>query len=644
MAIHWKIPFKSLTAGTDYTVNVYDSAFTGTPVVLYGAANPFETQEDDDEDPFTPVRTQSGYLRIVDTGEDASGNAFDWREMVPVRTTDRPVTLTDGGGTVLWAGYLQPQNFSSTLYGGVQEREFPVMCRLAALQGINVAGTPRTMENFAYMIREMFEALGHPAAVSAYRFHGENVPDALLKRLDRSNFVDSDGSRCSYFSALEDICRFFGWTARTLGRGVVFTAQDATYYYQFSPSEFDAEASGTSSGGGGSIISATLQGDIFRSTALDDTYIQGYKRVTVHADARPLGDTLFECFPSDVEDTLRDGGWQAIEHDDGYSWQSTNDATEVSCDDFEGEVSSSSYASFNLVFDYGSATTESGMRDVIRMKTFYVEGRAAYVTLASRMAHTFGNCRIGLAGTLYRGPKVLDAGAWTYGYVRIGIGASRDSALWLDTNRAVPQWSSSEVDIPVRWSGGSNTMELGILTTAGSDLDHRTWVENVICPYPGEGFVFIDLLGPLYMTGSHPYDIAGFAVKVKGYTRRDVPTWEGIGPTEAVSEKDYEASNSSRFEQDYDVDLIFATYKYTVFGSGRLLGSFLFDDEPEQGLADRIAAYWATSKRRLVIDIAAAALPSAPLDTMMTIAGSTMRATAIGRTWRDDVVRLTLTE
>ena len=98
MAIHWKIPFKSLRTGTVYMVNVYDANFSGTAVTLKGGADPFTTDENDDDDVFTPARTQSGYLRIVDDGRDANGNVLSAANSVdallPSTDTDRPVTLT----------------------------------------------------------------------------------------------------------------------------------------------------------------------------------------------------------------------------------------------------------------------------------------------------------------------------------------------------------------------------------------------------------------------------------------------------------------------------------------------------------------------------------------------------------------------
>ena len=132
MAKNYTITFKSLRAGTTYVVNI--GGGTGTPVPLMGGAQPFTTQESDDEDMFCPIRTQSGYLRIIDNGKDAVGSAFDWKDLIPATDTSRPVTLT-ANGTVVWQGFMQAQDFGSVLYGNPQEREFPV-------QGlINVVGT-----------------------------------------------------------------------------------------------------------------------------------------------------------------------------------------------------------------------------------------------------------------------------------------------------------------------------------------------------------------------------------------------------------------------------------------------------------------------------------------------------------------------
>jgi hypothetical protein len=119
MAIHWQIPFASLRTGTIYTVNVYDASYSGSPIVLKGGAAPFTTQEDGDDDPFSPIRIQTGSICIIDDGFAADGvTPFDWKQLVPTVATERPVTLThvENNTTVVdWQGFIQSQDFSGTL-------------------------------------------------------------------------------------------------------------------------------------------------------------------------------------------------------------------------------------------------------------------------------------------------------------------------------------------------------------------------------------------------------------------------------------------------------------------------------------------------------------------------------------------------
>ena len=75
MAKNYTVQFMSLRTAVVYTVSV--GGGTGAAIHLKGGAQPFTTQEANDEDMFTPIRTQSGYLRIVDDGRDANGNALE---------------------------------------------------------------------------------------------------------------------------------------------------------------------------------------------------------------------------------------------------------------------------------------------------------------------------------------------------------------------------------------------------------------------------------------------------------------------------------------------------------------------------------------------------------------------------------------
>ena len=162
MAKNYKIRFVSLRAGTTYDLNI--GGGSGTAVQLSGGAQPFTTQEEGSEDMFTNIRTQTGYFRIVDNARDYDGNVIDatagqdwWKDLIPATNSDRPVTLTVGN-TVVWQGFMQSQTFSGQLYGNPQEREFPVICPLGVLAGVDIdfnAG----LKNFAYLLKTVCDTI-----------------------------------------------------------------------------------------------------------------------------------------------------------------------------------------------------------------------------------------------------------------------------------------------------------------------------------------------------------------------------------------------------------------------------------------------------------------------------------------------------
>ena len=125
MAVHWKISFKSFL-GTDYVVEIYDSSFSGTAVSLTGAASPFSTTEDNSEDMFVPIRSQSGYIRfIVESASIVTA-------IQPVKSTDRPVVLKSGN-TIKWVGFLRPEMYSQPWDTPPYEIEMPLMSVMQAL-------------------------------------------------------------------------------------------------------------------------------------------------------------------------------------------------------------------------------------------------------------------------------------------------------------------------------------------------------------------------------------------------------------------------------------------------------------------------------------------------------------------------------
>ena len=59
MNIKWQVKFKTLRGRRTLTVSIYDLTYTGQPILLKGGEEPFVTEESSDDDPFTPIRTQT---------------------------------------------------------------------------------------------------------------------------------------------------------------------------------------------------------------------------------------------------------------------------------------------------------------------------------------------------------------------------------------------------------------------------------------------------------------------------------------------------------------------------------------------------------------------------------------------------------
>ena len=236
MAIHWQVKFKSLRADRLYTVSIYDDAYPGsTPIQLKGAADPFYTQEDDDDNIFTPIRTQSGYIRIIDDG------GIDWRDIIPSTDTARPVTLThvENNQTVTdWIGFIQAQNFGYTLFEIPVERELPVQCPLTVVSGIDINYTQTTIQNFASLLKTIVDSI--PVTSRPTRFFFQGGADAqswLLKRIDWRNFTSLDDdnnieAKYSMQECLEKMCQFWGWTVRIKGNILYFVSIKTVIFVQ----------------------------------------------------------------------------------------------------------------------------------------------------------------------------------------------------------------------------------------------------------------------------------------------------------------------------------------------------------------------------------------------------------------------------
>lgn len=307
MAYYWTIPFADIEGNT-FTIKILNSGASWDRELM-GAAVPFVTQEDDNDDMFMPVRGQSGYIRIVDMGEDADGNTFDWRDLIPDEDTEKPVFLYNSSNTLVWCGFMKPETFQGEFEMMPQEREFPVMSPLDALEALEFRpGTDDTI-SIAGILEKIFSSLSdYINVIDYFYFQGTDaitdysVTTWLYYRVATGLFTDADDDgntiyKYNCLEVLQYVCQFFGWTCRMNGPDIWFVspAQDIAsngfmmvdlqdlYYIE---TQYTVQCYPYS------FISVALYNS-FKSKNNTETYIPGLRKVTVTEDVDKI-DTVFE--------------------------------------------------------------------------------------------------------------------------------------------------------------------------------------------------------------------------------------------------------------------------------------------------------------------------------------------------------------
>lgn len=689
MAKNYTITFKSLRAGTTYIVNI--GGGTGTPVQLKAGANPFITQEDDDDDMFTPIRTQSGYLRIVDDGYAADGvTAFDWKDLIPATDISRPVTLTaipagQATGTVKWQGFMQAQDFGSTLYGNPQEREFPIQCVLTVTQGTDINYQQTGIQNFAYLLKQIVDAI--PSAQRPTDFYIQGGSDAqswLLKKIDWQNYVseDADGNLTACFNCydcLEDMCAFWGWTARTKGTAMYLTCADdsaETNWLHLTYANLTTMASGTTAGTTSDTftttnLDTTNSGDIFASTGNDDYVQRGPMKATVSGDGNTADTNIIDYPPSFVLDAMLYPAKYGITPNTEYEyygevgtirWQSTFMTNIISFP--SGNVKSafmegsavSGKASFASVTTakVGTTTTQFGIEDtpVIRINKTYEAG-VVLASLATTFEHSFKGGIMRLHGNVFvKGQKFTDPNDVGVGkkhmYIRLGIGATRNSAVWYDGDNT---WGSTPVSFKV--NVGSNE-SLFYRSDNGKENININGVGRIFIDFMGSDDT--DLVDGSYSGGGteeRRFFITDFALEYVHLRENADPRRKPLEMKNDASAS-YVSSNNNKSGIEWNRDTIYVTMNLMKPGYGIIMNTDYALAEsanfngtsarPEQHLANRVTDYWQTSKRRIATELRANVIPDITPCHKVVLDGMTAYPIAISRDWWNDIMTLTILE
>ena len=683
MAKNYSISFMSLRARTVYTVNV--GGGSGAAVPLKGGAQPFTTQESDDDDPFCPIRTQTGYLRIVDDGRDANGNELEanwWKDLIPATGTSRPVTLThsEGGQTIVdWQGFLQAQTFSGALYGNPQEREFPVQCVLSSLSKYDIPTNETALRNFAYLLRLFITSSGITVNQIIVQ-GGADAQQWMLAMVDWRNFMNTGKqtytAKYKFYDILEDICRFWGWTCRTWRQNIYLTCADDTAeqsYLTLTMAQLETMAGGTAAGTvTSSIPSVALSGDIFASTQNDDIQVRGYSKATVKADANK-NTTIFEFAPQSVVDTMEASGYTWVTESGDYGYFTTQEINSFTSNSLVGGSSGNgAYARRQL---FGEETNgEANIIDAMLFKTWadinvhsssdvdnWTFG-TPYITLETVFQTAFSSGALKLTGTPFNGSEQLVfSGEPRVFAACIGIGQSRASAKWLHLNNSPfeLEWISTKKMVfisldfaPTLWIC-QPVATLGYIYMIWHLFDKIPVADNLY------GYLYIDIFGTMNyagmkITNNGIWQLANLKVE---YTRDKIEvTSHGAYKItkDRNTTKEYTAENQNANQDKWNADCIFASDNDMEYGYGLMLkcnGEYLktapyggVQEIPEQHVANRVAAYGATSKRQFMLEVRQNAISQITPINKVSFESTSCQPVSIGHDWRDDVVQLKMIE
>lgn len=659
------------------TVNIYDSTFSGEAMVLTGAAEPFETQEEGGDDIFTPVRLQSGYLRIVDNGFAADGvTAFNWRDFIPTTDTDRPVTLTDANDNVLWQGFMQAQNFGATLFGNPQTREFPIQCGLSVTQGVDINFSQKEIKNFAYLIKQIVDAIPSTCRPTHIMVQGDAFI-CLPKTIDWQLFVDEDEdntaiAKYKVYECLEEMCKFWGWTARTAGQTLYLLCPDdasVPYTFTFTYDQLSTLADNGSVAITPHAYTSVAIADGFADNANKDYQMRGASKATFDINNDSNKDVI-EMFDHRLELAMEENGWTyGITFGSTYIAK-TGDIYNVDRVGFFASVTTSqladSPASFNMIKKYGGTGVGYGEAfNVIMFKRSYVSGGPPYLSMQTKYMHSFSAGFFRFLGDTYLGAEKYEQGDFYAGdydvYVKLGVGATRSSAKWWNGR----EWVDSEVMF--RLSLGNKKPELFSRYRTGSGWDLAIEDVSIINTGTLYGYVFLDFYGSDNMPetdGQRAFNIGNFRIEyVKNNTvvKNQYPNsgWYDIVDKE-IARKPYKSENDNAIFNEYNVESIFSSDDQSEPSFGIVLnadGSYLSaipyagtDAHPEQHFIDRVTSYWSASKRKIEANLlthdgsAATNATNVTPGTMVEIDGTKLHPVAIDRKWRDDVMSLVCME
>ena len=236
MVVRWQIIFKTLTqrgVSKRLTLQVYDASATKADEVinLLGAPEPISTGENSDDDYYSPIRTQSGYIRFVCQDTRVLG------DIMPSNSTDRPVILRSEDGNILWAGFLSGEQFSQPWQPTPYVIDLPVKGIMETMKGVDFIqddGITSLSSLISLISSHLPYSIGvvYPkvAPIDKVFVVNDNFREYLTVKEREQQATTNAYSTSSIYDCVEAFCKYFGLACHEWHGNLYFIQHDCKEY------------------------------------------------------------------------------------------------------------------------------------------------------------------------------------------------------------------------------------------------------------------------------------------------------------------------------------------------------------------------------------------------------------------------------
>jgi hypothetical protein len=289
----------------DEHVVVYVSVegYEGDVHVVPGAVDVVSWEDDMDNDLLLPVRTQTGYLRVLDEGDGVVDG------MMPRNNMEHYVEVWRDNKMV-WQGYMLAATYTAAWDIAPKVVEFPLIDGLTALESVYMDGTKEMrLTTLGELVHEALTAakvdvmrVVYPKEVRVSESDAAGYAAPWLMEVSRFNFFEKSDAvnyddpeyqrydGITYKELLEEVCKLWGWRLVMRGWEALFLSTEAEGYVRMPLAGL--KNAGTATTEEVAVTSQELAGLDWMSTDHTIERLQGYNKVTVTGVVREIGNEL----------------------------------------------------------------------------------------------------------------------------------------------------------------------------------------------------------------------------------------------------------------------------------------------------------------------------------------------------------------